>query len=78
MQNTRYPYTMAADLVRSLATKAEPELSNLQVPILSRSDASNIWHTLARIWGVDEEHAARMLANHYQGVQPLAFPGGSC
>jgi hypothetical protein len=69
MKSTRYPFTMAADLVRSMATKADPELNNLQVPILSRSNASNIWHTLARIWGVDEQKAAKMLADHYQETQ---------
>jgi hypothetical protein len=69
MKSTRYPYTMAADLVRSLATKADPELNNLQVPVLSRSHASNIWHTLAQIWGVNEQEVAKKLADHYQETQ---------
>lgn len=50
----RYPYTYAADLIRSAS----------ETPI-SRSDASRIWHTIASICGIDEEETAKKLADYY-------------
>lgn len=51
---SRYPYTYAADLIRSAS----------ETPI-SRSDASRIWHTIASVCGLDEEETAKKLADYY-------------
>ena len=53
--DNRYPYTYAADLIRSFVG-----------PNLSRSDASSVWHGIAEVLGLDEQETAEKLANYYK------------
>ena len=52
---SRYPYTYAADFVRSFAG-----------PNLSRSDASSIWRGIATALGLDEQYMAKKLADFWR------------
>lgn len=65
----RYPYTYAADFVRSLVMQDEEDDPSLTVSKLSRANAAGIWHTLARIWGLDEVQCGKLLADHYLSLQ---------
>ena len=56
----RYPYTYAADYVRSLAGYGE------FCTKLSRSDASRIRSGIALALGIDDAELARKLADHYK------------
>lgn len=58
--DTRYPYTYAADFVRSLAGYGD------QGAKLSRSDASQIRSGIALAIGMDDAELARKLADHYK------------
>ncbi len=58
--DTRYPYTYAADYVRSLAGYGHGGTK------LSRSDASQIRGGIAKAIGMDDEELARKLADHYK------------
>ena len=58
--DSRYPYTYAADYVRSLAGHGE------QGAKLSRSDASQIRSGIALALGMDDVELARKLADHYR------------
>lgn len=60
MSDTRYPYTYAADYVRSLAGY---ESSGTK---LSRSDASQVRQGIARALGIDDAELARKLADYYK------------
>lgn len=53
-RDKRYPYTYAADLIRSIAG-----------PELSQAYASQIWHQIVAILEVDGIVAAKALANYY-------------
>jgi len=52
--DNRYPYTYAADLIRSFAG-----------PNMSRSEAASVWHGIATVLGLDERETAEKLANYY-------------
>lgn len=56
-KDSRYPYTYACDFIRSLVDYNEHGTK------LSRSDASNIRSTIAKIIGMDDEELACKLAN---------------
>lgn len=58
--DTRYPYTYAADYVRSLAGYGENGTK------LSRSDASRIRSGIALALGMDDAELARKLADYYK------------
>jgi hypothetical protein len=58
--DTRYPYTYAADYVRSLAGYGEGGTK------LSRGDASQIRQGIAKALGMDDAELARKLADHYK------------
>lgn len=58
--DSRYPWTYAADLIRSLGGH-----DNDGMNLKSRSDASHIHHTIAEIIGMDEEKMAKKLADYY-------------
>ena len=58
--DTRYPYTYAADYVRSLAGYGEHGTK------LSRADASQIRGGIALALGMDDVELARKLADHYK------------
>lgn len=58
--DTRYPYTYAADFVRGLAGYGEGGTK------LSRSDASQIRQGIASALGMDDAELARKLADHYK------------
>jgi hypothetical protein len=61
MENdTRYPYTYAADFVRGLAGYGEGGTK------LSRSDASQVRQGIAAALGMDDSELARKLADHYK------------
>jgi hypothetical protein len=63
MQNendTRYPYTYAADFVRGLAGYGEGGTK------LSRSDASQVRQGIADALGMDDAELARKLADYYK------------
>ena len=55
MDDTRYPYTYAADLIRMI-----PDAK------LSRSEASRIRQTIAKVIGMDDEELAKKLADYYK------------
>jgi hypothetical protein len=74
-KDPRYPYTYAADFVRSILQRSEsmnqsvdPKDSFL-VPLLGRSQAAMIWHELASVWGVDDRQAAEKLADMWKKLQ---------
>ena len=52
---SRYPYTYAADLIRSFAG-----------PNMSRSEAASVWHGIANVLGLDERETAEKFANYYK------------
>lgn len=54
MNDKRYPYTYAADLIRSAAG-----------PTLSRSDASQIVSVMADVLGMDARSLSERLADHF-------------
>ncbi len=58
--DTRYPYTYAADYVRSLAGYGEHGTK------LSRSDASQIRSGIAAALGMDDAELACNLADYYR------------
>jgi len=61
MENdTRYPYTYAADFVRGLAGYGEGGTK------LSRADASQVRQGIAEALGMDDAELARKLADHYK------------
>jgi hypothetical protein len=62
-EDTRYPYTYAADFLRSVAGY------NAQGTNLSRSDASQIRSKIAEIIGMDDEELAKKLADYYLANQ---------
>ena len=55
--DTRYPYTYAADYIRSLAGYNENGTK------ISRSDASMIIHDIAKLLQMDGEHLAMKIAD---------------
>ncbi len=59
-KSSHRPYTNAADFVRSLAPNCYGR------SVMNRTQASIIWHELAKIWGVDEVEAAHKLVDAYQ------------
>lgn len=58
-EDPRYPYTYAADYIRSLAGY------NKDGTKISRSDASHIRSSIAKIIGWDDEALAMKIADHY-------------
>lgn len=61
MENdSRYPYTYAADFVRGLAGYGEGGTK------LSRSDASQVRQGIADALGMDDAELAKKLADHYR------------
>lgn len=61
MENdSRYPYTYAADFVRGLAGYGEGGTK------LSRADASQVRQGIAAALGMDDAELARKLADHYK------------
>ena len=58
--DTRYPYTYAADYIRSLAGY------NSEGTKISRSDASHIRSSIAEIIGWDDEELSRKIADFYK------------
>jgi len=58
--DSRYPYTYAADCVRIIAGH------NRDGSKISRSDASKVRTLFAKVTGIDDETLAKMLADHYQ------------
>ena len=58
--DTRYPYTYAADYVRSLAGYGEHGMK------LTRSDASQIRSGIAAALGMDDAELARKLADYFK------------
>ena len=58
--DTRYPYTYAADFVRGLAGYGEGGTK------LSRADASQVRQGIAKALGMDDAELARKLADHYK------------
>lgn len=57
--DSRYPYTYAADLIRSFAGHNESGL------VLSRADAAAIKSGIAKAIGMDENLLASKLADYY-------------
>jgi len=60
VNDTRYPYTYACDLVRLFAGY------NASGTVLSRSEASKIRQGIAEVLGIDDEELARKFADYYQ------------
>jgi hypothetical protein len=58
--DTRYPYTYAADYVRTLLGMRK------DATILSRSEASQIRHGIAAALGMEDEELAKKLADYYK------------
>lgn len=63
MENSRYPYTYAADFVRGLAGYGEGGTK------LSRSDASQVRQGIAEALGMADDELARRLADYYKANQ---------
>lgn len=63
MVDTRYPYTYAADYIRSLAGYGEGGTK------LSRSDSSKILSGIADAIGMTDNELAEKLADYYQENQ---------
>lgn len=59
-EDSRYPYTYAADYVRSLAGYGEDGSTKL-----NRSDASRIRSEIAAAIGMEDAELARKLADRY-------------
>lgn len=59
-EDSRYPYTYAADYVRGLAGYGEGGTK------LSRSDASQVRSGIAAAIGMDDAELARKLADYYK------------
>ena len=57
--NPRYPYTYAADLIRSVAGY------NSSGTKLSRSDASKIRRLFSDVLGISDDEFAKQLADYY-------------
>jgi len=57
MTDSRYPYTYAADFIRSYGPFSAKGV------VLSRSDASKIREAIAKALGIDDEELAKKLAN---------------
>jgi len=55
MTDTRYPYTYACDLIRSLSEE-----------MIARSSASQIRSKIASILGIDDHELACKLADYYK------------
>lgn len=58
-QDARYPYSYSADLVRGWAGH------NANGSKISRSDARNILHNMAKVLDIDAEDLASKLADFY-------------
>lgn len=58
--DSRYPWTYAVDLIRHFAGHDENGMN-----LGSRSDASHILHSIAKIIGEDEEEFAIKLADYF-------------
>jgi len=58
-EDTRYPYTYACDLIRSVAGH------NADGTKLSRSDASEIRELFSSVLGIGDEELAKKLADYY-------------
>ncbi len=57
MTDSRYPYTYAADFIRSYGPV------NAEGVVLNRSDASKIREAVAKALGIDDEELAKKLAD---------------
>ena len=57
MTDSRYPYTYAADFIRSYGPVSAEGV------VLSRSDASEIREAIAKALGIDDEELAKKLAD---------------
>jgi hypothetical protein len=62
-EDTRYPYTYAADYIRSLAGYIAPDYTSGTK--LSRADAAKIKEKIAEIIGMSEQELAEKLADYY-------------
>lgn len=62
-EDTRYPYTYAADYIRSMAGYIQPGQTGGSK--LSRADAANIKAQIAKVIGMPEKELAEKLANYY-------------
>jgi len=60
MEDKRYPYTYAADYIRSIAGYNEQCSTKL-----SRSDASQIRQKISEILEIDDDLVARKIADYY-------------
>jgi hypothetical protein len=60
MEDTRYPYTYACDLIRSIAG------CNKEGTKLSRSDASLIRELFSTVTGIHDKDLAEKLADYYK------------
>jgi hypothetical protein len=60
---SRYPYTEAADFVRSRVTDFDERLS-MRVPSISRAQASLARSAIADALGMDDEELARRIADY--------------
>jgi len=69
-KDPRYPYTYAADFIRSLVGYSV----NVGYPVyrdkLSRSEAAAIHKSIADVLGLDAESVAAKLADHYLANNP--------
>jgi hypothetical protein len=72
MNDSRYPYTYACDLIRAFAGY------NAEGTKLSRSDASKIRSKIAEILGIQDEDLAKELADYYmKHSQEIAEQGAT-
>lgn len=62
--DSRYPYTYAADYIRSRVTEYDADLK-IWKPTMSRADAAEARQAVARALGMTDEHLAQKLADQY-------------
>ncbi len=61
--SSRYPYTIACDFVRGFATDFNETLG-MQLPTLSRGQASQVMHAFEAVFGITHEEMAKKLADY--------------
>ena len=61
--SSRYPYTIACDFVRGYATSFN-ESAGMQLPTLSRADASQVMHAFETVFGITHEEMAKKIADY--------------
>jgi hypothetical protein len=63
MSISRYPYTIACDFVRGYVTELDGSIG-MEIPTLSRSEASRVMRAFEAVFGLTHEEMARQIADY--------------